>query len=50
MCQPCIVIFKYLLHVDLSTKFGAFPIKFKRDMRDSLKHALTLCYHGYLSV
>ena len=31
----------------LSTKFGVFPMKFKGDMHDSLKHVLTLCYHSY---
>ena len=34
----------------LSTKLGVFPMKYKGDMHDSLKHVLTLCYHSYLSI
>ena len=34
-----------LVATNLSTKFGAFPIKFKGDMHNSLKHVLALCCH-----
>ena len=34
----------------MSTKFGVFPVTFKGDIHDSLKHVLTLCYHSYLSI
>ena len=34
----------------LSTKFGVFPIKFKEDMDNSLKHVLTLHVFPFLLI